>query len=330
MIANLPLIQERDFGQKINATFDFIRQNFKPLLLAILVIGGTPTLLAYVVGGLGLASLVPALTQMRQGGSPNYVTLLAIITPLMGTIFFVALLFIVSSVMSSLSLYGYVLEYEARGGNSPAISVADVWRRVSGSFWRYVGYSIALALLFFVALLVLGFLIGALGGIVGTAGIGIFSFAYFIAVIYISVTISLYYFIVVRENLGIIDSIKRCFYLIQGKWWSTFGLLFILGLVSLVLFVGTYFVSVLLLGAFGLAGAGIGSETLAISLIISTIISSLFSTLIGIVIRCISSLGLVFQYYNLVERKDGEGLANAIQGIGNAKTPTTDDSEADF
>lgn len=330
MTPTLPLAQERDFGQKINATFDFIRQNFKPLLLAVLVIGGTPTLLAYIIGGLGLAGLAPALTQMRQGGNPDFVGILAVITPMIGTIFFVGLLFIVSSIMSSLALYGYVLEYEARGGKSPAISVADVWQRVSSNFWRYIGYAVALGLLFMVALFVMGFVIGALNGVAGTSGAGIFSFIYLIGIVYISVAISPYYFIVVRENLGIIDSVKRCFYLVQGKWWSTFGLLFIFGLISVVLFFGTYFISVLLIGVFGLASAGSGSAALTASLVIATIISSLFSTLIGIVIRCISSLGLVFQYYNLVERKDGEGLANAIGGIGNAKTPTNNDSEADF
>ena len=41
----------RDFSRKLNATFEFVKQNFKPLGKSILFIAGPPVLLASLVSG---------------------------------------------------------------------------------------------------------------------------------------------------------------------------------------------------------------------------------------------------------------------------------------
>ena len=43
--------KKRDFGDKLNASFEFIRQNFKSLITAIFKIVGIPLILLGVVGG---------------------------------------------------------------------------------------------------------------------------------------------------------------------------------------------------------------------------------------------------------------------------------------
>jgi hypothetical protein len=47
----LPLERERDFSQKINDTFSFVRLNFKDLFLALLFIVGPVLLIAGIAGG---------------------------------------------------------------------------------------------------------------------------------------------------------------------------------------------------------------------------------------------------------------------------------------
>ena len=41
----------RDFSRKLNATFEFVKQNFKPLGKSILFIAGPPVLVASLVSG---------------------------------------------------------------------------------------------------------------------------------------------------------------------------------------------------------------------------------------------------------------------------------------
>ena len=43
--------QARDFSKKINVTFEFIKQNFKPLFKSILFIAGPPMLVGSVLAG---------------------------------------------------------------------------------------------------------------------------------------------------------------------------------------------------------------------------------------------------------------------------------------
>src|SRR5690606_19153177 len=73
--------------------------------------------------------------------------------------------------------------------------------------------------------------------IVGTAALSPF-LAFFAAVaviigfMYVVVSMSLLFVIQAFERKNFFEAASRCFFLIKDKWWSTFGLLFILSLVQ--------------------------------------------------------------------------------------------------
>ncbi len=56
----------RDFSRKLNATFEFVKQNFKPLGKSILFIAGPPVLVASLVGG----SFMSEFMSFSMGGNP--------------------------------------------------------------------------------------------------------------------------------------------------------------------------------------------------------------------------------------------------------------------
>lgn len=292
----MQLLQERDFGQKINASFEFLKLNFKPLMVAMLYIAGPVSLIAGVAGGVYQSNMFSELGDI-QSGNPflqNFATTFTI------PYFIYAILIVIASVFASLTVYGYVLEYEKRGGNVPAITPVDVWERVKENIVAYIGYSIVLMFIVIFACL---FLI--------------------VPGIYIGVCLSLIYFVFMRENLGFGDAMSRCFYLIKDKWWSTFGLIivmtFIQSIISYVFQIPSMIFMVLKM--FHILDAG--------TTVVATV-TSMIGTLGSILTSSLVNLGIVFQYYNLIERREGHGIMNAINSIGTAQTPRTDLREEEF
>jgi hypothetical protein len=190
-----------------------------------------------------------------------------------------------------------MLEYEEGNRN---ITPEIVWNRLKSYIGRGIGYSIVMIIF---ALLATTLLI--LPGI------------------YVAVALSFIYIILMRENLDLGATFQRSFYLIQGKWWSTFGLLLIVGIIAG--FIGA---------AFRIPGA-IGSLTSFFK--IGDGMSDIWLTINGVVItvgsvlvRSLVLIAIVFQYYNLVERREGSGIIHSINNIGKNDAPRPNQREEEF
>jgi hypothetical protein len=126
-----------------------------------------------------------------------------------------------------------------------------------------------------------------------------------------------------RENLDLGDTFRHCFYLIKDKWWSTFGLLIIVGIISSIIgYVFQIPTLIVTLSSFFKIGDGMNDIWMTIGGVISTIGSMLVQSLVLVAI--------VFQYYNLVERREGSGIINSINNIGKTDIPRTDQKEEEF
>jgi len=119
----------RDFGEVINATFQFVQQNFRKLFSCILFIGGPFVLLAGLsIGVLQSYIIEPNLSSVSYTLSASLVYMFA---------FLMALLVVMATV------YHYIYLYIA--GASP--EVADVWRLVRRDFWKLLFSGIGIVLL---------------------------------------------------------------------------------------------------------------------------------------------------------------------------------------
>jgi len=288
------LLQERDFGQKINATFEFAIQNFKPMVLCLAYIAGPPALISGFFMG-SYQTFITTFQQQVMGGKSigqnNDYSSIALYL-LLFVIFFG-----IANLASALVVNAFMLEYEEGNRN---ITPDVIWRRMKNYILNSIGYSVVMFLFVIFALLLL-----------------------IIPGIYVSIVLSLTYIVMMRENLGLGDTFRRCFYLIEGKWWSTFGLLLILGFISGIVGYVFQIPSQLLLIAQGL------QLTTNIPDYLNTL-SGILSAIGSVLVRSLVLVGTVFQYYNLVERRDGEGIMTAINNIGKSKDPRTYTDKEEF
>ncbi|AMJ66722.1 hypothetical protein [Hymenobacter sp. PAMC 26628] len=284
--------QERDFGQKISATFEFIGVHFRPLGRVLLYIALPAALVRAVLAGLLQTRFLTTLqTASGAAGGGAWQQQQA----LYGTMFTTPTYYLntltsqVFTTLIVLSVYGYLLHCLAgAAGPGRTISVADVWAVVKREF-----LSTFLSLWGLGFVLVLGFVVFVLPGF------------------YLMVALSLFFVVRLVEGTGFRDTISRCLFLTRGKWWSTFGVLFIMVLLLYVLLGAAGSVAALLAGGLTSMVHAVKSPLFAVTV---TSITTLFTLLVYPPILLV----LAFQYFNLVERKESRSLHALVDQLGQA------------
>ena len=313
--------QERDFGAKISAAFDFIGAHWRTLgkCLVYFVLPG-----ALLLGiGLGMFTNTMfnlsgnALAAQRAGAVPRASNPFAAFSALGLGGLGVAML---GAILAFLLLVGTVHAYVRARLRLPAatpVTPTEVWAelrarlgRMLGVVGLFVGGYLVLAL---VLVMVIGGIAG-LGKVLGSSGAGAaFGFIlipiFYCLLVYASIALSLLFPVLWLEDRGLFASVGRCFQLIKGHWWATFGLIlvatFLQSMLAIVFAIPQYAVM------FGkmLQLPGLNSDVL------------------GLVAQCVYAVGiiftyslpllaLVFQYFNLVERREGQGLRLLVSQLG--------------
>jgi hypothetical protein len=266
----------RDFGQIINATFEFLRENFKQLAKAVIYLVGPFILLTGIFGGLyqkDLFSFTSTIKSLSEFGIA------------FGLYVFFAIL---TSLVLVSTVYSYILLYLRRQDDIP-IEVDEVWLMVKSKTLKILLFSIGYGLVTVFATIL-----------------------FIIPGIYVSVSLMIIYIVGLNEDKGFFDSMSRSFFLIKNKWWFTFGLLLVLSLIQGFLgflfqipqYVAMFFV------AFNSAEGNGTNSTTEIIFIVTTIISSL-----NFIFYSISLIGIAFHYFSLVEQKEAKGLLDKIESI---------------
>lgn len=266
----------RDFGQIINATFEFLRENFKQLAKAVIYLVGPFVLLTGIFGGLyqkDLFSFTSTVKSLSEFGIA------------FGLYIFFAIL---TSLVLVSTVYSYILLYLKRQDDIP-IEVDDVWLMVKSKTLKILLFSIGYGLVTVFATVLL-----------------------IIPGIYVSVALMIIYIVGLNEDKGFFDSMSRSFYLVKNKWWFTFGLLIVLSLIQGFLgflFQVPQYIAMFVIAFNSMDGNGTDSIT-EIILIVTTIISTL-----NFIFYAISLVGIAFHYFSLVEQKEAKGLLDKIEAI---------------
>ena len=139
------LLQERDFGQKMNASFEFASKNFAPLLKSLLFIAGPAALLSGIANGIFQSRLlnVPAIANPLANFSRYFV-----LEYLFVIIFSVVTYFLAYATVSS-----FITVYEERG-SSIDITPGTVWAKLTENISSSLG---AMVLSFILTLIGTGF-----------------------------------------------------------------------------------------------------------------------------------------------------------------------------
>ncbi|MCS6973113.1 MAG: hypothetical protein N2044_02395 [Cyclobacteriaceae bacterium] len=306
--------QARDFSKKLNITFEFIRQNFKSLGKSLLYISGPVVLIGSLLTGSLYSGYLNSITETSQ--NPNSVLGFVTSTQTWAQGAAAVLFIFMGGIVIVSVVYNYMLEYHARKDNR--IEVDAVWNRVKETLPQYL----ATFFLFFVVVILAYVLIVLL--IAGTArlsiGLAIFTgFITIILLIYAIIPLSLIFVVRAFEKVGFIKAIERCFELISGKWWSTFGLLVIVGLVQSMLasvFFIPWYINFIINMMHNLDGGGVYEPSAASQLINNVFLTLYF--LSSFLLYALPLIALAFQYFNLVELKESRGLMSRIEQMGNA------------
>jgi hypothetical protein len=273
----LDLKKVRDFGEVINDTFIFLKQNFKPLfkiLIPITILFVVANILLAVFQFINLQDIYKSTNGNLAGVLLNKSVTTSLITGLFGSIVY----FIVA-----LTTYCYVAVYIENKSETP--EMAQVWGFFKYYFFRYIGIRLLTGIA-----LVVGLVLCLLPGI------------------YLMPIVSLTVAAVVLENRGTFNAISRGFILIKQDWWMSFGTLVILIMILYAFVITLTLPSLIIGGSASLLTPNFNRPIYAI--IIQSIISglSVYSYVIVIIGNCIL-------FYSLVEKKESEGLLDRINDL---------------
>ncbi|GGK87080.1 hypothetical protein ACD591_19725 [Rufibacter glacialis] len=277
----IELREERDLGQKLNATFAFLRQNYRPLARCILLYVVPFALLAGIFSGIYQSTQLAELSgNVRYGSLGAY----AFASTINSGHYWVSIFFtLVSLVLLCITVYTYMLEYLAQGGKVENVAI---WERIKGNFIPLLYSAVGAAVICGVAALLL-----VLPGI------------------YVMVPLSLFAVVMLAEEVNFLDALERCFHLVKGRWWASFGFLLITFMLQGIIGFAAS-LPALVVYVFRILHLPGGESDLLL------ILASSFTTIVGLVLYVIAITAIGFLYFDLVERKDGLGLLEKVNQIG--------------
>ncbi|MBF9220074.1 hypothetical protein [Hymenobacter ruricola] len=303
--------QERDFGAKVGATFEFVTAQFRPLVKCLAYF----VLPAALLGGIGMGLAMGNLLGLMTGGTGRVTSRLPEQfggpNPLMtgsSVLGFglAALGFLAAFLLLSSTVYGFVRVRLNTPPDEP-VTPGRVWAFVRGRLGSVVGAWLLLSI-------ILGLGIGIVGGALGLLGPG-FIVLLMPALLWVVVCLSLYFPALWMEDGGVVAAFHRSFYLIKGKWWSTFGLYLVVSFITGVL---NY---IFIIPFYGLMAARLVFHWNVDDSGILNIMAMCIYALGWIFTAVLPLVAMLFQYFNLVERREGVGVRQLLSTLGQTTAP---------
>lgn len=309
----IELFKIRKFGEKMNATVEFVRQNLKPIFKIFLFVFFPIAAVEGVLISQFFEFIFANMSDPQQMStfSNQFVTSMG-----MGYFGFI-IISVIASILAVGISYGVFKHYQDHSPQTLAPRQAlDLGLRF---FWKFLGITVVIIL----SVSLIPSLLFVFGALSQSPFVLFLAFVFFIFPgIYLATTMSLSYPAVVFENASIFDALARSFKLIKEKFWSTFGLLFVtyiaqsfVASVFAIPFYVFYFIIIFTMAQSGTPGFSDPSLGFKIGFTISFAIL-IFGNFITMIIP-LSALG--FQYGNLVEMKESPGLIREIEQLGQEK-----------
>jgi hypothetical protein len=273
----IELRKVRDFGQTINDSFTFFKENLKPLLKALFVICG----FFIVIGCISTASTYLNMSSFYGMDSNRFDSAkpMAYIINVLINAFIVLL----TQAFIHLTTLCYISVYLEKNNTTPTLP--EVWGYFRYYFFRVLGSSIVIFLL-----LMTGFVFCVIPGI------------YLMPIVYLIIPI------IVIENSSFGYAFNKSFRIIKENWWMVFGVIFIM---SLIISISGSIASIPLT-VIGMGGKFLSLKSFQLPLII---IFSILHNMIMLA-YALPAIAICMCYFSLSEQKDGTGLLGRIDRIG--------------
>jgi len=278
----IELRKTRDFGQIINDSFTFLKQNFKPLFGSLLIICG----FFIVIGTVTSVFQYMGMMNLYKGAFPfnanSYEVPDYTITYFLSLIFN-AFVMIMLQVCIHMVTLCYISVYLQKGNVKPTFE--EVWGYFKYYFFRVLGSGIVITIL-----IVVGLILCIIPGI------------YVANVFYLIIPI------IIIENASFGYAFNKSFRLIKNNWWFVFGVIFLTSLiVGVASSIANIPITVITIGA-----KFFSNKSFTLPLLI------IFSALRNIMMLAytLSAVAVALCYFNLSEEKEGLGLLGRIENFG--------------
>jgi len=308
--------RKRDFSKKVNATFEFVKQNFKSLFKSILFIAGPPML----IGSLLIGSFLGDFITMSQKavidplGFQNYLS-----TASFWLQFAMMMICVTISLVITLStINNYLILYEEKKTNR--IEVSEVWERVRTTMMMYFGTVFLFIVLFmvaYVAIVIIAVAVASISAVAGGVLMVLLILFFFLGFFYLTIGVSLTFIIRSYEKKSFFASVARSVKLVQGKWWSTFGLIFILYMIMMIISyipMIPFYIMLFINSMHSVSNGSLQQPSATVQ--VWTTLSFVLYYLVQMLLSTLPNVGIAFQYFNLVELKEAKGLMSDIETLG--------------
>ncbi|WP_183564482.1 hypothetical protein [Mucilaginibacter sp. SP1R1] len=284
----IELRRTRDFGEIINDTFTFLKENFKPLFTALLALCGF-----FVIAG-------TATTVLTQTNLMNmYTTKIdtnsyQAATPAIS--YFVSIMFnTVIIVLGQLSIYlvtlCYISVYLEKKDGKPTLP--EVWGFFKYYFFRILGSGVLITILF-----AMGIVLCVIPGI------------------YIMTIMSLIFPIIVMENTSFRYAFNKSFTLIKDNWWLVFGVIFIITLIVGILgSIASVPMSIIVTARLYLSLKGFTLPFIILFSLLQNLLTLAYA---------LSAIAITFCYFSLSEQKEAIGILGRINAFGKSTDGNND------
>lgn len=300
----------RDFGTKISVTFEFLRQNFNSLGKSLLLIAGPPILVASLFMGSFMGDMFEMAFNAGRMGDPTIMQ--SYMVGFFAQFIVMMIAYAAAYIAALATINCYILLYEQK--KTSRISPGEVWAAVRARLGMYIGTVI----LYLIAIMVTSFVAVFIAGMVMTfsQALGVLLIiALMVGFFYVVIATSLIYIVRTYEERDFFDAIGRSINLVRGKWWSTFGLILVLGLIasviSYIFFIPGYIITIVST----LHNVSQPEQAMQNTSTVAVVFFGLYYAS-AIFLQSITQVGVAFQYFNLVERKEATGLMEKIDSIG--------------
>ena len=274
----------RDFSENLNDTFQFIKQELKPLLGSFMAICGVFIILSGIVGGIYQENSFGNIYQVLKGGVLKQRSFGDTFT---GLYFLLIAVSVFSYVLMHVVLAVYFKIYLAKSKVSPTIE--EVWNETIKHILPLFFFSVIYTLLTVVSVLFC-----------------VIPFFYF------SVVFAPFTMIYIMEGGSFSHGFRRCFALIKNNYWASFAIY----LVAYIIYAFGAGIVGAVVGLVAGFASYFSTKDLAATVGIVTGILSIFTHVFYILFF----VPIALNYFNLTEIVDGNGLMQRIDSIGSNET----------
>ncbi|MGH2642371.1 MAG: hypothetical protein ACRDE2_00355 [Chitinophagaceae bacterium] len=276
----------RDFGNNLSDTFEFIRQNFKPLLLSFFAISGIFILLQAISYGTFESNIFRSVHIQGNAmiGSQLFLGR-NILMYYFSWAFFLYIFFAWLGFASmNVCVGAYMKYYNQHQGEQPDLE--QVWNIFKRYYLKILILSIPVGII-----TIIGYFLCLLPGI-------------FLTIIFIP-----FPWILIMEDASLGEGIQRCFELTKSFFWISFGIY----LVAYLIYSFASGIIGIMIGAIAGLITYLTTKDLGSTITIVTSVLRVFTYLFYSIFLVSSML----HYFNLVEQRDATGMLQKIDQIGN-------------